>query len=68
MRPTKPLHRSLSLRGDIVGLRDRLDALQVSGASAGSRSLARIVEPFIASYQVEGLHKRLVELKAHANA
>ena len=55
----------LSLQGDVVGLRQRLDALQAPGAPAGSATLVRALEPLVANYQMDQVHAVLLRLQAH---
>ena len=57
----------LSLRGDIAGLRHRLEALQAPDAPAGSASLVRALTPLIASFQMDQLHERLQQFETEAN-
>ena len=54
----------LSLRGDIAGLRHRLEALCAPDAPAGSATLVRALEPLIASFQMDRLHERLLQFQA----
>ncbi len=56
----------LSLRGDIVGIRRRLDAARLAGMSAGMATLARRLEPLVATYQMDGIHALLLEIHTHA--
>ena len=52
----------LSLRGDIVGIRRRLDALREDGAAVFVRRL----EPLVATYQMEKIHALLLTFQTHA--
>ena len=56
----------LSLRGDIAGLRHRLETLRAPDAPAGSATLVRTLEPLIASFQMDRLHERLLQFQAAA--
>ena len=56
---------ALSLQGDVVGLRERLDALGLPGASAGSAALVRVLEPLVANYQMDQLHEKLLRFQEH---
>ena len=56
----------LSLRGDIAGLRHRLETLRAPDAPAGSATLVRTLEPLIASFQMDRLHERLLQFQATA--
>ena len=59
----------LSLRGDIVGLRKRLDTLrQTAGSADGAAALARRLEPLAATYQMDGIHALLLEIQAHGGS
>ena len=74
-RPAAPLLEEinalleLSLRGDIVGLRKRLDTLrQTTGAADGTAALVRRLDPLAAAYQMEGIHALLLEIQTHAGS
>ncbi len=54
---------ALSERGDIMGIRERLEAWQTDGSNPARASLARQLMPAAASYQVDELHARLLELR-----
>ena len=53
----------LSLQGDVVGLRERLDTLHAPGAPAGSATLVRTLEPLVANYQMDQLHEKLLRFQ-----
>ena len=58
----------LSLRGDIAGLRHRLEILRAPDAPAGSATLVRALEPLIASFQMDRLHEQLLQFQATADS
>ena len=54
---------ALSERGDVMGIRQRLEAWQSDEGKPGHASLAHQLMPLVASYQVDELHSRLLELR-----
>ena len=56
----------LSLRGDIVGIRQRLARLEAPDAPPGSATLVRALQPLAASFEMDRLHARLVQFQRHA--
>ena len=57
----------LSLRGDLVGIRKRLDALRRPDAPASAAALARRLEPLAAAYQIDEIHALLLTCQ-HSHA
>ena len=55
----------LSLRGDIVGIRKRIDSLRAAGTSGGAEAFARRLAPLIDAYQMEAIHALLLSLRIH---
>ena len=53
----------LSERGDVMALRKQLEAWQVDAGRPDRAALARQLMPLVASYQVDELHARLLELQ-----
>ncbi len=52
-------------RGDVIGVRKQLEAWQADESKPGRAALARQLMPLVASYQVDELHARLLDLKKH---
>ena len=57
----------LSRRGDILGIKKRLGALQVAGAQNGA-AFARRMAPLVASYQMDRIREVLVACKENSEA
>ncbi len=58
----------LSRRGDILGIRKRLGALQAAGQHRGCRTLARGLEPLVAGYQMDRIRDVLIRFKENGPA
>ncbi len=58
----------LSRRGDIVGLRKRLNALRQPSVTDGTAALVRRLEPMVAAYQMEEIHALLLEVQTHTRS
>ncbi len=56
----------LSLRGDAVGIRRRLDALRAAEGSAnGASEAVRQLDSLVAAFDMEGLHDLLLTFRSH---
>ncbi len=57
----------LSRRGDILGIKKRLGALQAAGPG-GCLSFVRGLEPLVAGYQMDRIRDVLIKCKENGNA
>ena len=57
--------RELSLRGDVAGIRRRLDTWRAMGGPAGAGEIVHRLEALVAAYDMEGIDDLLLTLPAH---
>ena len=55
----------LSSQGDVVGLREQLDALRAPGAPVGGAVLVRALETLVANYQMDQIHETLLRFQTY---